>query len=175
MSNGQTDGTRGRQPTPPSQPPPQPPTEQKGGKKDVTSQTGQSLSDDEYWLTVRNITQKASREQQLTLARMVCGLLGATVSFPAARENRLLQEVKAASSATQKNPTGPRAKKPENAVMKSSPEYKEFVSAEKALREAKAKLSIAKNDKSDPRVQQEAKRFEEARTKYLDLKKKTKA
>jgi hypothetical protein len=172
MSDGQKVGAKSLQASPPTMPPPKTPAGLRGGKKDVASLTGQSLSDDEYWLTVRNITDKASREQQLQLARMVCGLLGANVSFPGARENRLLQEVKAAASVKQKNPTGSRAKKPENAALKSSAEYKEFASAEKALREAKAKLSIAKNDKLDPRVQQEAHRFEEARTKYLDLKKK---
>jgi len=176
----------GLQPTPPKVIEPKPPAGANGKKtvsfpsgnketvKKVPIADGKSLSDDEFWLTARNITEKASREQQLTLARMVCGLLGANVSFPAARENRLLKEVKAASSVTQSTPKGPRAKKPENAALKNSAEYKEFVTAERELREAKAKLSIAKSDKTDPRVLKEAKRFEEARTKFLDLKKSTK-
>jgi len=165
----------GRKPTPPTTKPPSPPKEQNGAKKGgKQSQTDTALSEDEFWLTVRTISTKASREQQLELARLISGLLGANVSFPSARENRLLQEVKAASSAKQNNPKGPRAKKPENAALKNSAEYKEFVSAEKALREAKAKLSIPKNDKSDPRVKQEAEAFENARTKFLDLKKSSK-
>jgi len=180
--------------TPPNVPPPSAPagapskTEKKAvkintngvaiGKDKSTNSTSKKkseLTDDEYWLTVKQVTEEASREQQLKLAKMLCGLLGANVSFPSVRENRLMKEIKKASPSKKEAPDGVKAKKPENAQLKSSAEFKEFEDAERALRAIKTKFSIAKSDKTDPRVQQEAKRFEEAKKKFLDLKAKIKS
>lgn len=180
--------------TPPSVPPPSTPTgvpptavkkvvkntdtngETKGKSKTANpdSKSADELNSDEYWQTVKLVTEKASREQQLKLAKMLCGLLGANVSFPSVRENRLMKEIAKASPSKKEAPTGVKAKKPENAQLKASDEYKEFVKAENALRAAKTKFSIAKSDKTDLRVQQEANDFEEAKKKFLDLKSKLK-
>jgi len=107
-----------------------------------------------YWAIAQITSDIMDREQQLKLSRTLAGLNGASVAFPGARESAVRNEMVKLAQKGQKSMQKAQAK-PENIAMRGSAEEKSLHEAQKALREKRIALGLAKNDSTDARLSAE--------------------
>jgi hypothetical protein len=143
--------------------PPDPPTSgEKGGSKGATKVSKGSqekeVSDESFKATSWTAINDFSRDQQLKLAKLLAGSLGATLSFPNAKEASLRRELtKVAQKASAKSgQQQTQAAKPENAALKGSAVEKSLREAQKKLQAKKLELGLPK-DSEDSRLSEEIK------------------
>lgn len=125
-----------------------------------------------------------TRDQQSTLCKALAGVLGAHVSFPEARDNRVRGELLELITGKHNAPVGPKggkekskpkektSKKEKNPAkpgareIRASPEAKQLAAAQSALRDERSRLGIAKGDLSDVRLKSFTDALEQAKTAY---------
>lgn len=122
---------------------------------------GGSVTESTFWAIAQTALDSMSRQQQLQLAKMIAGANGAVLSFPNARESALRKEMVKRTQLGPK-PVQRAQAKPENIAMKGSMEEITLHRAQKALREKRLVLNLAKNDTSDPQIAAEIKAVKDA-------------
>lgn len=129
-----------------------------------------------------------TRDQQSTLCKALAGVLGAHVSFPEARDNRVRSELLELATGRVVAPVGPKGgkekskpkektkkkekknpAKPGSREIRASPEAKQLAVAQSALRDERSRLGIPKGDLSDPRLKTFTDALEVAKVAYYQL------
>jgi hypothetical protein len=131
--------------------PPTPPTGKEKSKATKES-SKEGVPQTQFWRTTSEVLDDFNRDQQFRLAKLLAGSLGATISFPNAREAQLRNELVKATSQKASTIIKSAPAKPENAAMKGSPQEKTLREAQKNLRAKRVELGLSK-ESDDPRLE----------------------